>query len=435
MADGEYPSYAFDDTETEKKTITIIKATETNHGSNIGWRDIYGDEVAKIGPIQFKRSYYTFNGTTGGGRDNWDNVHGFRINVSSGGYAIIIGDPYGSANERVKDRTDIKISNIEIFGNRTPCTNIGGAGIHLATGAIGHTNISLSHLWIHDIALPIHGAKLNGAILEDSLIERQASSSTCHSEGWAAWGPNNDIIVRNNIFKDIEGTAFIATDLATNWTVYNNIFMCTQGRPYSCGVGNGVIGTTDHTYETTSGWRIHHNNFINIVKPFIDLDSPNGPPSKDNFAYNNIFFLNTRVAFSGVQHDYNWFFQNENGDNLSEENGEIGKTDPFIDWTQDDFNLKISTKPGTNLPDFNTDPQGRTRGADGNWDRGAYEYIEPDYIPGDVNGDGIVNIQDIAAIIADFSKTSEYFERADQNNDGTINLFDIMVVIRNWGGL
>ena len=57
---------------------------------------------------------------------------------------------------------------------------------------------------------------------------------------------NKHVIVRNNLFSDIEGTAVIALGRADYWDVYNNIFTCTAGHPNSCGVGNGIIGTTDH---------------------------------------------------------------------------------------------------------------------------------------------------------------------------------------------
>ena len=54
---------------------------------------------------------------------------------------------------------------------------------------------------------------------------------------------------------------------------------------------------------------------------------------------------------------------------------QTGTVDPFIDSTAYDFHLNAATDAGLSLTaPYNTDMSGSTRGGDGNWDRGAYEY-------------------------------------------------------------
>jgi hypothetical protein len=50
--------------------------------------------------------------------------------------------------------------------------------------------------------------------------------------------------------------------------------------------------------------------------------------------------------------------------------------DPFVSSSTYDFRLKASTNQGNILSSpFNMDMNGNTRGSDGVWDRGAYEYV------------------------------------------------------------
>jgi len=124
---------------------------------------------------------------------------------------LTIGDPWGSQASRESDRSHITIRNVEVVGKQVPCDEAGGGGLKMATGKEGNAQIYLSHLWLHDLAIPIQGAILKDAVLENSVMEKNASSSSCHSEAWAAWGPSNRVTVRYNYFSDIEGTAFLAT--------------------------------------------------------------------------------------------------------------------------------------------------------------------------------------------------------------------------------
>lgn len=62
---------------------------------------------------------------------------------------------------------------------------------------------------------------------------------------------------------------------------------------------------------------------------------------------------------------------------------------------------------------------------------GADEYT----LPGDIDGDGSVNIFDIFAIAEAWNTAhgdAAYNPAADLDGDGSINVFDIFVLAENW---
>ena len=103
IAGGTYNSYTFDDAESGSSVITIIKATETDHGTHTGWQTAYGSAQAVFnGFFKFTRGYYVINGQTRDESDWFD------------------GSAYGI---QIKHN----ITNIKICksGNREGCVHIG----------------------------------------------------------------------------------------------------------------------------------------------------------------------------------------------------------------------------------------------------------------------------------------------------------------------
>ncbi|MCI0676025.1 MAG: dockerin type I domain-containing protein [Phycisphaerales bacterium] len=54
-------------------------------------------------------------------------------------------------------------------------------------------------------------------------------------------------------------------------------------------------------------------------------------------------------------------------------------------------------------------------------------------VPGDVNGDGVVNIADLLAVISAWGQCPPAPCPADVNNDGFVNIGDLLFVISSWG--
>ena len=59
---------------------------------------------------------------------------------------------------------------------------------------------------------------------------------------------------------------------------------------------------------------------------------------------------------------------------------------------------------------------------------------EPTATPGDLNGDGVVNVFDLLILLEDWGECGDPDDcPADLNDDGTVNVFDLLILLENWG--
>jgi len=61
VAAGTYSEYTFDDAADGEKYIEIRKATESNHGGDSGWDELFGEKVT-LGKLIFNTSFYKIDG-------------------------------------------------------------------------------------------------------------------------------------------------------------------------------------------------------------------------------------------------------------------------------------------------------------------------------------------------------------------------------------
>ena len=61
---------------------------------------------------------------------------------------------------------------------------------------------------------------------------------------------------------------------------------------------------------------------------------------------------------------------------------------------------------------------------------------KPKYVTGDINKDGVVNVQDLSILISSYNKDGKKCElkgyKCDLNNDKKINIIDLSILISNW---
>ena len=359
IADGNYGSYTFDDTEIGTQYITIKKATTFNHGTNTGWDDAYGDGVAIFAKpsqsvISFLSSYWIFDGSVGSGTSG----HGFKVILTQ----II---PNGGVVALASGVSNITISHVEIEG-----AGDGSGDDGIGSGGSGSDNVVISYCYIHDVGRTIFLTKnCNNWLIEYNHLARNESTPDQHSEGISASTCSN-FTFRYNLWEDIEGTGVIVFD-GSNLEVYGDVFYHTLNG-VAGGLGNGVICTW--SAATAINVRIYNNTFIYLpTGRFASFSAT----SSNITAYNNISFsTGTYNVWVRTTHDYNLYVNDENAN--EEDHGQYwaGGNELFVDY--DNYNFRLTQETYQGRSDFgspyNQDMDGSTRGADGNWDRGAYEY-------------------------------------------------------------
>jgi len=379
IADGNYGSHTFDDPVSGTQKIILKKATNSDHGTDIGWQDSYGDGQARFGEIDILTSYITLDGQIGGGPNSWTENHGFYLYSDGKG----IDSRYSNVPSGFGDVDHIEILHTEIEGHGPD-----GAGNNDLIYMLGPVhNWHISHSYLHDSGrVHILANNVYNSVIEYSYFARLESVPEEHAES-IAWQKGDNNVIRYNYFVDGAGTgAIVLKKNQDSWTndnfeIYGNVFYNTPG--YSKGFGNGVICDTSGGVAASTNMKVYNNVFVNLY----GNSGINWVMGSSNQAYNNIWYHNHYVvSFKNTGHDYNWFYDNWREDRTppiyldddlvdSEPNAQFGTGDPFVDWQNENFQLAMATEPGIELQyPYNSDYLGEIRGQDGVWDRGAYEF-------------------------------------------------------------
>ena len=242
--------------------------------------------------------------------------------------------------------------------------------------------------------------------IENCFIANNRNTTAWHSAGLAINGACSNYVVRYNKFCDIDGSAVfdgingVAGDLLLNWDIYGNVIWHT-GSYGSTLAGVISIWNDVNNHQTAQNWHVYNNTIFNISGWFsiqflsattTDVQILNNLIVQNRI--NNLYVNYGMISFAGGAgnlYDYNYYglcafpfamsnAAHENsiydGPNcrLSDDPGFPG----FLDPANGDFHLKgpITNYTGLTFSSpYNIDPDGNTRGADGVWDRGAYEFI------------------------------------------------------------
>ena len=308
IADGTYPVYQFDDAEDGDRTIFIIKATESDHGTDSGWNASYGDSQAIFSAhggdgcaVTISSSYWSINGQTGlGGRD-----YGFKFTADEDvDYVVCVEDPSWSNTVF----HDIRLSYFEIQHRGTDIMYQGdvksGRGFYVHSQAAMQDS-SLSHCYIHDtpgISIYYSGATQNN-LIEYCIVARNHSDAAWHGEGIQSGSEADNNIVRFSIWEDIEGTAVIVGK--NGWQVYGNLFYYTTDYPHAGQSGSGVgMGI----FTGLSNNKVYNNTVYGLTGTNAAFSLANDDTG--NEIYNNMWVNSARLRFTGehTSMDANYIF-------------------------------------------------------------------------------------------------------------------------------
>lgn len=358
---GAYPAYHFNEPENGTGYVTVRKATAAAHGTETGWQAAYGEGAASWGPISISRSYFIFDGATGSGTSGY----GFKVSSPVGGDSLI---------EMTDAPSYIKILHVDVG---YPSRDLEPS----ADGIYGNTPVShivIAHCYIHDTPrCPLLMRYWRDLLFEYNWVARNKCTPEIHSEGVSTHG-GGDFIFRYNTWEDIEGTAVIVNlDAPTrNWEIYGNVFFYT-GKAAE-GLGHGIV-SDNFGNSGIKGLKYYNNTAYNLTGGGAGLQFwSDGSVGIE--AFDNLWYKCDNVSFNQIRHDYNYYSDTTFAFTYRNNPGRhdiVTSGDPFVDAAKLDFRLKAHTDPGTPLPAlYGKDMEGVKRGADGSWDRGAYEFID-----------------------------------------------------------
>ncbi len=349
VADGTYSGFSINTPASGSQYIKIVKATQNNHGSDTGWVSTYGAGQAVFGPSNLQHS-----------QDS-----GF---IEINGYS-----------ESVPNNTGIKFS----FGN-------GSTGFAVEYGAGKTTNMKLTYLEFagpasssaYNYTSETYGINIspwNGTNYGDytgSYIGYNSIHGS--SDGLHIMGASPITIERNNIY-DINSSnaayhgnaAYLGGTAAT--FRYNRVWNY---------VPEGI-----HADAGSSGLQAYGNVFFDTADPSVTkgINFPAGYSHSNDKVYNNTFVgMNIGVflrsgTYSGVEVRDNLLYgatvSQEATAGITTSNNVQAASGDFVSLVGDNYHLSKAI-PGMSLasPYNNIDPDNKTRGSDGTWDVGAYEY-------------------------------------------------------------
>jgi chitodextrinase len=344
----------FDEIDWENEMIkpgTIIYFSGGNYTSSIIPQKS-GDNSA---PIIIKRAVSNDHGTDTGWNAEMDStayfMDGAKISTSSREHLIIDGvKDYGIkvlAPYRVCNYAGVLLNGSNNIVQHALIDGNGDDWASVGVGLGGNAN-TLRYVKIRNTSNDAIKLKGTNHIIEYSIIEPYASNrvanaccsgNVCHADGIEIDGADN-ITIRYNEFSWPGDTLIFGINggESDNWDIYGNVW-----------------------HDGACIMKIQSNN----------------RPQTNIRVYNNTFLNYGSIVLRGQEFDFrNNLFFNTNG--IQEGSNIVVTDDPFINSVEGDYRLSKQSLPvneGEPLSSqYNIDAFGNTRGADGHWDIGAYEY-------------------------------------------------------------
>jgi len=198
-------------------------------------------------------------------------------------------------------------------------------------------------------------------------------------------GPANGTLVYNNTFGGIsDSPGFGAVSLnGTGTEAKNNLFYQTWERTWTASAGTDILtidnsnGDDDHPYQTGdatyvggltggSATGLYYVNNISATQIYLYDTSGNASAGGTT----GRFDVTAADSCYTTRAGNDWVNASTEANNLSI------VTNAFSNYASRNYQLAGATGPGTSLSSpYDTDPDGNTRGSDGTFDIGAYEFV------------------------------------------------------------
>jgi hypothetical protein len=376
LASGNYGSYTFATPNSGSALITIKKAVDSDRGTDVGWSSAYGSGQAVFRSWQVHTDYYVFDGQRR--NTNWREgaTSEYGIKVAGTG-PLRLDNGNGTGGDSLTFRY------IDFVGGGRDT----GAGDDVVYGLTGNSNLTFQFCALHDSDRTIFLTRNNwtNLVVDQSYMARNTSSPASHGELMSVYSSTN-MTFSNNVIEDIEGTAIwagIGDGGSNGWKIYGNVishsaaYAANTGRTAAHNLGiSGVIFVANDASNNNRGDNIqfYNNTMVNIVGTWSGVIIQSG---SNNEVRNNVWYgsVRTNNSFSGTISN-NWYFNTlVDGDATATKTVCASGCDIFTSIAGKDFRLKTGIGGGMAVgAPYNIDMNGASRGADGTWDRGAFEF-------------------------------------------------------------
>lgn len=365
---GSYPGYLVDDAVSGTSWIRIIKATTSDHGSEVGWSptfadpaewqvdlyagtvsfDYYAGLVAKTSYVELDGGYGGFDGTPG--LSSWTNGFGFTMtSTNQGAVFIMLSDKFGTWGAR-PDVSNIVIKHFKLSGTKIPGH---GVGIQANASATTVFDVEVDYLHTDGIGGSHIDVRANpsGWTFRRVYSHANNTTNTSHGVGWRFDNAKGPIIIRDTMLSDIVGTGWIGHytgTASTDGDGFEFLNMMFFRRDANANTGNGLIFSDSNAgVPVVDNWKMQNITVWGMLthSQVITLDTA----SSTNIQAYNILVVNSAgtVSFTNVD---------------DQQNVEDSATDPFVDAANGDFRLLSATAGARKTigGDYDTDLFGNT---------------------------------------------------------------------------
>jgi len=389
VSGGSYPSYTFNTAQSGTTVITVKKATVSDHGSDTGWDSSYGTSQAVFtSPFQVFKGYFVLDGQYRN-EGNWFSGadYGFKIQHKGDFTHLIIRDAGGNVTcPNVTIKYLYVAAQIGKLGSRPYAIDC-----DTYSSTIRNSGYVFSRVYVEGSNNPFFVRNTIDPLIEYCASEKTCGDATYHGEVVNRFYSGNGVrgggVVRYCHFRNCYdgtsgypaggGTGVIAISETSGMEIYGNIFE-------SYYVGDGAIA---------AGWvnnniKVYNNTFIKGIQGSGALVrfTSTGASVSGNVANNNLAVNCPNSTYNGAG---------------TAAFNSTATTSALVNYAAGDYRLAQSLPGGTGLPlPFDTDFAGNTRGVDGVWDLGAYEYTGiPDTIPPVISNTGASAVTSSSAVI------------------------------------
>jgi hypothetical protein len=357
-----------------------------------------------------------------------------------------------------RNSKDSLIDNCDIYSNGKTAIAVGGK-----TGSI---NLVVRGCKIHNNVQDGFQGNSTNSVVEYCTFYDQWWGTT-HQDAFQLDAYTN-LTIRYNVVSDFTqlvygGPASGDVGVCDGLYVYGNVFFDSQywaGKGGTCPAifidsSKGAAGSTIlHT-------QIYNNTFLYLgdgQKPVL-LYGSSGTRIDDVRIYNNVYYQCRGTAggntydigsqATNVRCDYNCYY---NMLPMPGQDAHSIRTNPKLtSYTQGaaTFDVRLqadspcigagaaSLASLVTLPTPFLDLDGCVLPVAGRYDIGAYAVpSEGGSIPGDANGDGVVDVVDVLVLVDSFGKYSGqagFNPACDFGNDGAVDVYDLLVIVDNFG--